>query len=116
MDSIAVKIIAGLLALAGMFIVGIKVGAEHEVAKHARDEQLMAAVEQRTQSAVADAIAKMKPIHQITRQVLEREVRTVPDYSRCVNSADGMRALNGALTNQPVTARDVGVPDAHPNE
>lgn len=110
-----VAAVASLALLISAFGLGVKVGNEHQIAKRASEAELIAAVEQRTQLVVAEAIAKMKPTHQITKQVLEREIRIVPDYSRCVNSADGLRAINGALTNEPVTPGDRGMSNVDAN-
>lgn len=92
---------------------GAKLGSDHQIAKQAKTEALIAAVEKRAQIGAATAIAENKPVHQFNKQVIERETRIVPDYSRCVHSDAGLRALNSALEN--TRAESVGdsvLPDA----
>lgn len=106
-------IAAGIaLLLSGVF--GFRLGAEHQIASQAKTVQLIAAVEQRAQLGAATAIAANKPVHQYNKQVVEREVRTVVDYSKCEHSDDGLRAVNAALANtRTESASDSVVPGAN---
>lgn len=92
---------------------GVKLGKGYAEGKQARTELLIKAVAEQAQLGAAEAIAANKPTNVYTKQVLDREVRIVPDYSRCVNSPDGLRAINAAIENQPVAASGVDVPGAN---
>lgn len=101
-------VLAVLLAIGGAFGFGYRTGNEHQLAKQVTEQQRY----ENMQSAVAEAIAKQRPIHLHTKAVIERETRTVPDYSHCSNSADGLRAINSALTNEPLSTGESIVPNA----
>lgn len=103
-------LLAAIALVAGTFWFGYRTGTEHELAK----QVAVISAEDRMQAVVAEALAKQRPIHQQLKQVIERETRIVPDYSRCINSDVGLRAINSALENQPVSPSDLIVPDADP--
>lgn len=107
-------ILAAVLALAAAGWQGFRLGADHEIAKQARLEAVIEKVRDAAQQAAAAEIANIKIVNQTHRQVLEREIRTVPDYSACRNSPDGMRAINQALGNRPESAGSGVVPGANP--
>lgn len=88
-----------LLALLSAFSGGLKVGSDHQVAKQARTEQLIAATEKRTQDVVAAALAKMTPIQTTIRQKTETLIREVPVYRDCINTPDVERLLDAARAN-----------------
>jgi hypothetical protein len=99
-------IVAALVACGLTFLYGLNVGEKLEQARAASTEQLAHAMEVAALKGAADAIARNRPINQYRREVVEREVRTVPDYSRCLHSDDSMRALNAALENKPLSSGD----------
>ncbi len=104
-------ILALLLVIAGAGVEGAKLGADHEIAKQAKVQDLIAQVKEQAQKGAAEAIAKNRPINQYNKEVLEHEIRVVPDYSRCVNSPDGMRAINSALEGERADSAGVrGMP------
>lgn len=89
-----------ILALLSAFGGGLRVGSDHEIAKQARTEQLIAATEKRTQDVVATAIAKMIPIQQTIRQKTETVIREVPIYRDCINDPAVERLLDAARANR----------------
>ena len=102
-------LLALLLVIAGAGVEGAKLGSDHEIAKQAKVQDLIAQVKEQAQQGAAEAIAKNRPINQYNKEVLEREIRTVPDYSRCFNSDDGMHAINSALENKRAESPGSGV-------
>ncbi len=103
-------------AMVALFLAGLggfKLGKDHILAQQVETVQLIAAVEERAQVGAAAAIAKNKPVNRYNTQVVEHEVRTVVDYSKCMHSDDGLRAVNGALENKRAEPVSGGVvPDA----
>lgn len=102
------------LLVAGVFAYGVHVGATREIATQAKTDRAVAADREAQAQVIAKAVANIRVVTQTTKQVLEREIRIVPDYSACHHSADGLRAVNSALTNQPVPAGDSSVPPTNP--
>lgn len=105
-------ILVALLAIAGSFFYGMRVGNDRAVAQQARVEQLIEKVSEAAQRGAAKEIANIKIVNQTQRQVIERETRVVPDYSQCRNSPDGLRAINAALENRAGSTGSGVVPDA----
>jgi hypothetical protein len=110
-------ILGGVLALILAASGGAYVGKEYSDGQHAKQEVLIAKVAEQAQIGAAEAISRNRPIHQHNQQVLEREIRIVPDYSRCVHSADGLQSVNSALENKRAeSAGSGGVPTANTPE
>lgn len=105
-------IIAGLFACRGLAISGFTFGVKYESGQHAKAAQLVADVREQAQLGAAAAIAKNWPINQTVRQTLEKEIRIVPDHSRCMHSDDGLRAVNAALEDRAVEPSGGVVPGA----
>lgn len=103
-------ILGVLLAVLAAGGTGAKLGKDYAEGKAAQTQLLVEQVRKQAELGAADAIAANKPVNVYTKQVLDREVRIVPDYSRCVNSPDGLRAINAALENKPVGAGGSAVP------
>lgn len=111
-----------LLAIVLAFI-GVGAGAYHEGGVHKANEIVAAQkhdddIEQRATNAAlkvsAEAIAKIQVRNVTNKQTLQKEIIHVPDYSQCHNSADGLRAINDALTNGKQPANNSGVPGPGP--
>lgn len=109
-------ILAVLVSVLLSGALGAKLGKDYAEGQHARTELLVKAVAEQAQLGAAAAIAANRPINVHTKQVLDREVRIVPDYSRCVHSPDGLRAINAALENRAVASGDSLVPGANTAE
>jgi hypothetical protein len=106
---------AALLAVAysGALVYGGRQwGLDSCEASKAREERLVKEASDAANKAAAQAIANLEIKHTTIQQILEKEVRVVPDYSRCRHSPDGLRALNDALTNGAKPSRDRVVPPA----
>ena len=103
---------AVVAAVVGSFFFGIDVGSDRILADQKRTEQIVAEVSAAAQTAAANEISKIKVVNRNTQQVLERETRIVPDYSRCQHSSNGLQAVNAALENRAVPAGASGVPNA----
>lgn len=92
-------LVAVLLLCVGSAAGGLYMGVKFQTGKQATAAQLIVDAGKAAQSAAAVEIAKIKPRNIVQRSILEREIVKVPDYSKCSNSADGLRAINGALGN-----------------
>jgi hypothetical protein len=103
-------LLAILLLAGGAFAYGAKVGADFARGKAAETAALIEGVEERAQNGAAKAIATIKPVNRYSKEVLTREIQTVPDYSRCHLSPDGVRALDALLENRPIAAGDSVLP------
>jgi anti-sigma factor RsiW len=101
-----------VVAIGGSFLFGMDVGADRSYAAQKRTEQIIADTGAAAKLAAAEEIAKIKVVNRNTQQVLERETRIVPDYTHCRNSPDGLRAINGALEDRPVSPDSRVVPEA----
>lgn len=106
------SVVAAAAVTIGAFFFGLNVGADREVAKQAREGVLIEKVSTAAQEAAAREIAKIRVTNTTQKQVLEREIINVPDYSLCRHSPDGMRAVNSALENRAEPAGDRGLPRA----
>lgn len=110
-------VVLGVLLLLGVAAgSSFHLGKEYAEGKAAKTEILVRQVQEQAQLGAAQAIAALQPRNVYTKQVLDREVRIVPDYSRCVHSPDGLRAINGALENKSVASSDSVVPGADPSD
>ena len=78
---------------------GAAIGMNYANGQHAQKEVLIKEVAEAAQTAAAQEIAKLEIKHVTIKRAVEREVRTVPVYSECQHSADGLRLVNEALTN-----------------
>ena len=97
-------------------VVGVqswRLSADHQIAKQAKDEALIARVAAAAQAGAAVEIAKIKPINRYNESVINNETRIVPDYSQCNNSAAGLSAINAALEGRRAEPPRGGIlPDA----
>ena len=105
-------ILAALAAILGAYFYGRHDGSEIAAAQRLRDEQVARQVFDQAQAAAAGEIAKIKVVNQVNRQVLEREIVEKPVYRECVNTDDGLRAINAALENRPLPAGGGKLPEA----
>jgi hypothetical protein len=98
-------IIACLVAIIGAGAGGFKLGADHEVAAQAREQDHISEAVDAANNAAAQAIAKIKVTNTTIKQELEKEVRYEKVYSDpgCRNTSPGMRLLNQALTGDKPT-------------
>lgn len=105
-------VIAWGATLGGAGWIAYGAGRDAEIADRVSDEDLARKVAEAAQQGAADEIAKLKPQHTTIVRNLEKEVRTVTDYSKCRHSADGMRAITEAFTGADASGQgDVRLPD-----
>lgn len=107
-------LLSALLAIAGAGAGGIKLGIDYAEGQHAKESVLIEKAGRAAQIAAAEQIAQIKIVNQTNRQVIEREIRTVPDYSACKHSPDGLRAINEALTGRASAPSNSVVPGTSP--
>ena len=93
-------IIAALVAVLAAGAGGFKLGADHEIAAQAREQNHIAEAVDAANNASAQAIAAIKVVNTTIKQELEKEVRYEKVYTDpgCVNTPNGMRLINEALT------------------
>jgi hypothetical protein len=101
-------------SVTGSFFFGRDTGMDSMIAEQEKTRQLIEDVEDRAQRAAAEAIAGIKVVNQVNRQVLEREIVEKPVYRECRHTDDGLRAVNSALENRPVAPGDRKLPEADP--
>ena len=93
-------IIATLLSGAGGLWFGVDLGADREIAKQAKIEEVRREVEDAARLGAAAAINEIE----ITNRTINREVETitreVPIYRDCVNTSDIERLLDAARANR----------------
>lgn len=107
-------LVAVLVLCVGSCVGGFYLGGKVQIARQASTAQLIVDAGKAAQTAAAAEIAKIKPRNIVQKSILEREIVKVPDYSQCFNSADGLRAINGALGNTSEPAGDSKLPGTQP--
>ena len=107
---IIIAILAGYIAaIAGGFTLGV----DHEVASQRRADKHIAQAVDAANNTAATAIAKIKVTHQVINQKVIHETSNSVVYRECVNTPDGLRLINSALTNsQPIDSDKL--PPANP--
>lgn len=107
--------LASLLAGVGGFFYGMDLGKKLEAGAQRRVEDAQAATLAAAALGTAQEIAKLEPKLVTLKERVTREIIKEPVYRDCVHSADGLRAINDALTAQPgnpLADSVVPVPDA----
>jgi uncharacterized protein HemX len=106
-------IIAALVAVLAAGAGGFKLGADHEIAAQAREQNHIAEAVDAANTASAQAIAGIKVINKTIQNEVQREVQNNIVYRDCKHSPDGLRLLNEALTGSKPTG-DSKLPKADP--
>lgn len=91
-------IIAAMVAVMAAGAGGFKLGADHEVASQAHEQDHIAEAVDAANNAAAQAIAKIKVVNTTIQNEVQREVQTNTVYAECRNTSPGLRLLNEALT------------------
>lgn len=86
------------IAGTGWYCIGV--GEDKIIAKQASDDKIRQETREAAQQGAADAIAKLKPVNTTIRAKTETIVRENHVYRDCVNTADGLRSINSALTGR----------------
>ena len=107
-------IIAALLAVLAAGAGGFKLGADHEVAAQAREQNHIAEAVDAANATAAEAIAAIKPKYTIIQGKVIREISTQTVYRECLHSPDGLRLVNQALGGGTVTPDSLKLPQADP--
>lgn len=79
---------------------GMGLGKAQVIAKQASDDKIRQETREAAQQGAADAIAKLKPVNTTIRAKTETIVRENPVYRDCINTPDGLRSINSALTGR----------------
>ena len=96
-----IAILAGFLAAGAG---GFKLGADHEVAAQAREQNHIAEAVDAANNTAAQAIAAIKPVYTTIQGKVIHETSTNTVYADCHQSADGMRLVNQALNGGAIPA------------
>lgn len=104
-------LLVAVLALLGATVGGVKIGSDHQIAKQAKVEKLIAEVKEQAQLGAADAISKIDIKYTTINRKLETEVReNTHIYHDCVNIPDAIRLLDDARANRPLSADKAVMP------
>ena len=90
-------IIAMLVGVLAAGAGGFKLGADHEIAAQAREQNHIAEAVDAANATAAQAIAQIKPKYTTIQNAVERETREKIIYADCRHSPDGLRLVNQAL-------------------
>ena len=91
---------------------GYGLGADHEVAAHAREKSAAVQAGEAAASAAAEAISRLEVKHVQIRQRTEQTIREVPVYRDCRHDDRVMRDINAARTGAEPAPADDSVPAA----
>jgi len=92
------------IAGTGWYCIGV--GEDKIIAKQASDDKIRQETREAAQQGAADAIAKLKPVNTTIRAKTETIVRESTVYRTCLNTPDGVRNINAALSGR--TAEPAG--------
>ena len=91
---------------------GYGLGADHEVAAHAREKSAAVQAGEAAASAAAEAISRIEVKHVQIRQRTEQTIREVPVYRDCRHDDRVMRDINAARAGAEPAAVDDSLPAA----
>jgi len=103
-------IIAALVAVLAAGAGGFKLGADHEVAAQAREDQHIATAVEAANVTSATAIAALKPVYTTIQGKVIHETSTNTVYADCHQSPDGLRLVNQALSGGTIAPSDSKLP------
>lgn len=105
-------ILGVVLAIAGAFGYGMKIGGDREVAAQARFEQRLKQVQETAEAAAAKKIGEIQIVHKTIQTKTKETIREETRYRDCVNVPAVERLLDDARANRPPSepARDSSVP------
>jgi hypothetical protein len=101
--------VAILVAGAG----GFKLGADHEVAARAREDQHTAEAVEAANSAWAKSVSELRPKYTTIQGKLEKQIETNTVYRDCKLDAVGVQLVNQALSAGTPTTPSSGVPSSN---
>ena len=91
---------------------GAKLGSDHQIAKRAKTEKLIAQVREQAQLGAADAINGIEVKHTTINRRVEREIRENTVYRDCVNTPVAIELLDNARANRAIGPIEAIVPPA----
>jgi Tfp pilus assembly protein PilO len=101
---------AASIAVSGYVAFGL--GQDHEIAKQAKQEQVIREVRQAAIEGAADAISKLKVENKTVYQRSDTVVREVPVYRDCKHDPRVLNDINEALTGKPAGGGKLPAADA----
>lgn len=104
---VILTLVAMLVGATGL---GAKLGSDHQIAKQAKTEVLIAKVKEQAQLGAAEAISKIDINHTTINRRLEKEIRENTIYRDCISSTDAERLLDNARGNRAVAPSEASVP------
>lgn len=104
-------LLGAALACAGAFWYGTEVGADGEIAKQKKLDDVVIAVKEAAQTGAAVAIAANQPVNKTIVQKVQHEIQTNTVYAECKHTDAGLRGINEALTGRPQPAGDSKLPE-----
>jgi hypothetical protein len=102
--------IAVLVAVIGAGAGGFKLGADHEVAAQAREQNHIAEAVDAATAVAAQAIADIKPKYTTIQGKVIYETSTNTVYANCHQSSAGLRLVNQALNGGTIPADSSKLP------
>jgi len=109
MNIIAIGLV-GLLACIGSFFYGQSVGADGEIAKQKKLEDIVREVTLAADIGAAKAIAANQPVNKTIVQKVQHEIQTNTVYAECKHTPLGLSGINEALTGRPQPVGDSKLP------
>lgn len=106
-----------LIALFGALAAGaggFKLGADHEVAAQAREQNHIAEAVDAANATAAQAIAAIKPKYTTIQNKLEKQIETNTVYRDCHLDPVGVQLVNQALTGGAVAPDSGKLPKPDP--
>ena len=88
-----------LLSIIFAFAFGLKVGADREEARQAREDALVSKVAEAAQRSAAQAIASIEIKHTTIQSRTQVITRDVPVYRECRNTTEMQELLNNARSD-----------------
>lgn len=108
--TILAAVLAFVLSVGGAYVWGRHDGNKIQEAEQARVDRMATEAFNAAQKATASEIAKIKIVNSTVVQKLEREIYEKPVYRECVNTPDGMLAINAALAGTSIGAGNRKLP------
>tara|TARA_R110000868_G_scaffold215878_1_gene466022 strand:- start:991 stop:1335 length:345 start_codon:yes stop_codon:yes gene_type:complete len=107
-------IIAMLVGVLAAGAGGFKLGADHEVAAQAREQNHIAEAVDAANSTAAEAIAAIKPIYTTIQGKTIYETSNNTVYRDCAHSPTGLQLVNQALNGGAVAPDSGKLPKPEP--
>lgn len=108
-------ICACIIAILGAGAGGFQLGADHEIAAHAREQEHIAAAIDAANKAAAEAISNIRVVNTTVQNEVQHEIRTNTIYGDCKHSPSGLQLINKSLGGpEPLGGSKLPAADATP--